>query len=59
MGPYAAEAKYIDKAAVGEARALVANFGGGLLLTRSALDLQPSVTLIPAAVFAWLLAQRA
>jgi len=59
MGPYAAEAKYIDKASVGEARAMVANFGGGLLLTRSAIDLQPGVTIIPAAVFAWLLGQRA
>ena len=59
MGPYAAEAKYIDKASVGEARAMIANFGGGLLLTRSAIDLQPGVTILPAAVFAWLLAQRA
>jgi uncharacterized protein len=58
-GPYAAEAKYIDRASIGEARAMVANFGGGLLLTRSAIDIQPGVTILPAAVFAWLLEQKA
>jgi predicted AAA+ superfamily ATPase len=58
-GPYAAEAKYIDRASIGGARAMVANFGGGLLLTRSAIDIQPGVTILPAAIFAWLLEQRA
>lgn len=58
-GPYAAEAKYIDRASVGKARAMVANFGGGLLLTRSAIDIQPGVTILPAVIFAWLLEQRA
>jgi predicted AAA+ superfamily ATPase len=58
-GPYAAEAKYIDRASVGEARAMVANFGGGLLLTRSAIDIQPGVTILPAAIFAWLIEERA
>ena len=40
---------------------MVANFGGGLLLTRGAIDLQqtvPGVTVLPAALFAWLLAQH-
>ncbi len=54
----AAESKYVDEAARGEARAMVANFGGGLLLTRSAIDLRPGVTIIPASIFAWLLDQR-
>jgi len=31
-GPRVAESKYIDEAARGEARAMVVNFGGGLLL---------------------------
>jgi len=57
-GPRAAESKYIDEAARGEARAMVVNFGGGLLLTRSAIDLQAGVTVIPAAIFTWLLDQR-
>ncbi len=46
------------RAACLEARAMVTNFGGGLLLTRSALDLQAGVTIIPAAIFTWLLDQR-
>jgi len=37
---------------------MVANFGGGLLLTCGALDLGPDVTIIPAAIFTWLLDQR-
>ncbi len=37
---------------------MVSRFGGGLLLTRSAIDLRPGVTILPAAVFAWLLAQQ-
>jgi predicted AAA+ superfamily ATPase len=32
-------------------------FGGGLLLTHGAIDLQPDITIVPAAVFAWLLEQ--
>lgn len=36
---------------------MVANFGGGLLLTRSAIDRQPGVTAIPSALSAWLLDQ--
>ncbi|MGI8554334.1 MAG: ATP-binding protein [Dehalococcoidia bacterium] len=56
--PRAAESKYIDVASNREARAMVTNFGGGLLLTRGAIDLQPSVTVLPAALFAWLLAQK-
>ena len=57
-GPLAAESKYIDSASTREARAMVSNFGGGLLLTRSAIDLRPGVTIVPAALFAWLLDQR-
>ncbi len=57
-GPRAAESKYIDSPSTRETRAMVANFGGGLLLTRGAIDLQPEVAIIPAAIFAWLLDQR-
>jgi hypothetical protein len=41
-----------------DSKALIANFDGGLLLTRGAIDLEhrvPNVTLIPAALFAWVL----
>lgn len=54
----AAESKYVDTPSTREARAMVANFGGGLLLTRGAIDLRPGVTIIPAALFSWLLDQR-
>jgi hypothetical protein len=40
---------------------MVANFSGGLLLTRGAIDLQqtvPGVTVLPTSLFAWLLEQR-
>lgn len=57
-GPRAAESKYVDAASSREARAMASNFGGGLLLTRGAVDLRPDVTLILAALFAWLLDQR-
>lgn len=57
-GPRAAESKYIDSPSTRETRAMVANFGGGLLLTRGAIDLRPEVTIIPAAIFFWLLDQR-
>jgi predicted AAA+ superfamily ATPase len=56
-GPLTAEAKYIDAAARGEARSMLAKFGAGLLLTRSAIDLDPELTIVPAGVFAWLLEQ--
>ena len=56
--PRAAESKYVDSPSTREARAMVANFDGGLLLTRGAIDLRPGVTIIPAALFAWLLDQR-
>ncbi len=56
-----AESKYVDTASLRETRAMTANFVGGLLLTRSAvdfkLDLQGNVVALPAAVFAWLLDQ--
>lgn len=57
-GPRAAESKYIDAASTREASALVASFGGGLLLTRGAIDLRQDVTILPASLFAWLLDQR-
>jgi hypothetical protein len=53
------ESKYIDTASTGDARALLANFKGGLLLTRSAVELQAGFTVLPASVFAWLLDQQA
>lgn len=56
-GPRAAESKYIDAASTREARTMVTHFGGGLLLTGGAVDLQPNVTIVPAALFAWLLDQ--
>ena len=56
-GRRAAESKYTDSTSLAEARALVANFGKGLLLTRGGVDLSPGVTFIPAALFAWLLDQ--
>jgi hypothetical protein len=40
---------------------VAAIFGGGLLLTRGAIDFDqqvPGVTVLPAALFAWLLDQR-
>ena len=57
-GPRAAEAKYVDSASRRESLAMVNRFGGGLLLTRGVIDIQPEVTIIPAALFAWLLAQK-
>lgn len=54
----AAESKYVDAVTQRESRAMVANFSGGLLLTRSAIDLKPGVTAIPASLFCWLLAQQ-
>ena len=60
-GRRAAESKYIDVASLRETRAMTANFGGGLLLTRSAVDLmldpQAEVMALPAAIFIWLLEQ--
>jgi len=58
---YAAESKYVDAATANDSRAMAANFGGGLVLTRGAIDLDqeiPGVTVLPAALFAWLLDQR-
>lgn len=57
-GPRAAESKHTDAASTREARAMVASFGGGLLLTRSEVDLRPGVTVVPAALFCWLLDQK-
>jgi predicted AAA+ superfamily ATPase len=59
-GPRAAESKYVDAVTANDSRAMVANFGGGLLLTRGAIDLTQDVTgvtVVPAALFAWLLDQ--
>lgn len=57
-GAWAAESKYIDSPSAREARAMAANFGRGLLLTRGGIDLQPDITILPSAIFAWLLDQR-
>ncbi len=56
--PNAIESKYVDTPTSRDAAAMMANFGGGLLLTRSAVDIQPGVTIMPAALFAWLLEQK-
>jgi predicted AAA+ superfamily ATPase len=56
-GRKAAESKYVDTVSTRESRAMTTHFGGGLLLTRGAIDLEPGVTTIPASVFAWLLDQ--
>jgi predicted AAA+ superfamily ATPase len=59
---YAAESKYVDAVTANDSKAMLANFGGGLLLTRGAIDLEqhmPDVKVIPAALFAWLLDQHA
>ena len=56
-GPVAAESRYVDVPTGREARAMVTNFGGGLLLTRGGIDIQPGVTILPAALFLWLLEQ--
>ena len=50
--------KYIDHSPTREVKAMVARFGHGLLLTRGAIDLDPAVTVIPAALFCWLLEQE-
>jgi hypothetical protein len=58
---YAAESKYVDAVTTNDSKAMIANFGGGLLLTHGAIDLEqhvPRVTVIPAAVFTWLLDQH-
>ncbi|HEU5319021.1 MAG TPA: ATP-binding protein [Chloroflexota bacterium] len=58
---YAAESKYVDAVTANDSRAIVANFDGGLLLTRGAIDLAehvPGVTVVPASLFAWLLDQH-
>lgn len=56
-GPLAAESKYVDVPAVGEARALLAKYGAGIMLTRSAFELSDRLAILPAGLFAWLLAQ--
>jgi len=56
-GPFAAEAKYTDTPFSVGARAMVANFGGGLVLSRGAIDVSRDTPTIPASVFAWLLDQ--
>jgi predicted AAA+ superfamily ATPase len=56
--PMAVESKYVDAASTGDARAMVTNFGGGLLVTRSTVNIRPGVTILPAALFTWLLDQK-
>lgn len=57
-GPLAAESKYVDDVPLRETRTMSAHFSGGLLLTRSGIDVGSGVTAIPAALFAWLLDQK-
>jgi predicted AAA+ superfamily ATPase len=54
---HAVESKYVDRITARDTAALKSRYGGGLVLTRGALDLQPGTTVIPAGVFAWLLRQ--
>ncbi|MDO8672369.1 MAG: AAA family ATPase [Dehalococcoidia bacterium] len=52
-----AESKYIDTPDRRELRAMITHSGEGLLLTRSAIDIQAKGTILPASVFSWLLDQ--
>lgn len=57
---YVAEAKYVDAVTGNDSKAMAVNFGGGLLLTRGAIDLQqqvPGIATMPSALFTWLLDQ--
>jgi predicted AAA+ superfamily ATPase len=54
----ALESKYIDTADRRELQAMLANFGDGLLLTRSGIDVRPLGSILPISVFSWLLAQE-
>ena len=54
----AAESKYVDRVTVQDTQAIVQNYGGGLILTRGAVDLKEGVTVVPASIFAWLLHQE-
>ncbi len=56
-----AESKYVDAVTVNDSKAMTANFGGGLLLTRGAIDLEqqvPGIAVMPASLFAWQLDQH-
>lgn len=53
-----AEVKYVDRVSQADSRAMVANFGRGMLLTHTAVDLTTPVPAVPAAIFAWLLEQH-
>lgn len=53
----AAESKYVDATGSRDGRALLAAFDGGLLLTHRAVDLQAGLTIVPAAIAAWVLVQ--
>lgn len=53
-----ADSKYVDSPDHRQARAMIDNFGHGLLLTRTAIDLDRArSTILPASVVAWLLRQ--
>lgn len=53
-----ADSKYVDSPDHRDARSMVDNFGHGLLLIRTAIDLDHErSTILPASVFAWLLHQ--
>lgn len=56
-----AESKYVDAVTINDSKAMAVNFGGGLVLTRGAIDLEqqvPGVTVMPAGLFTWLLDQH-
>lgn len=57
QGRRALESKYVDAASTRHTSAMMANFGGGLLLTRGAVDIRSSLTVLPTALFTWLLDQ--
>lgn len=52
-----AESKYVETSDRRELRAMQENFGEGLLLTRSAVDIQANGTILPVSIFCWLLDQ--
>jgi predicted AAA+ superfamily ATPase len=53
----AAESKYVDTVDRRDGRAMVENLGGGLLLTRTAAEIEAGLTFVPAPIFCWLLEQ--
>lgn len=49
--------KYVDTVDRRDGRAMLDNFGGGLVVTRTAIELDGPLTFVPASIFCWLLEQ--